>query len=203
MYSRKLKNSLWNYLPVGEEFIDYFGANKSELKPGYYSRILNQLCKIEFCDLNMRKLGADDRQLFLSLPRLNRFTPITNRAKITKIENDFDIDLYSLEALIDGIHFICESWKREKIAGLKLSQANYRKLDFQKWSYSDAENVYLKKLNEQLITKAEGNLLEDYLLFACCEVASECQLTIQFHIDMRANINRNLCDAQPIWLTPL
>jgi uncharacterized protein len=83
---------------------------------------------------------------------------------------------------------VCEQWKGQRVAGIKLSQSYHRRMDFAARQVADAERVFGALLagRHPGLHTAEGRLLEDYLVFECCRAATEAGLTIQFHLGLRA-----------------
>ena len=82
---------------------------------------------------------------------------------------------------------------------VKLSQSYHRRMDFQARAQADAARVFdgLLRGSYAGLESSEGRLLEDYLVFECCRAASAMDLTIQFHLGMRAGNNGSLEGADP------
>jgi glucuronate isomerase len=174
-------------------------AIRQNSKPGFYKEILKDKCNIAISLMNMDDLIDVDRTLFVPLPRLNRFSMIHSRGQIDAIEKDYNVNIGSLEEHVRVIRKVCEKWsthplpppeegRKEKVAGIKLSQSYHRRMDFLERSVADAAKVFGAMLtgNYAGLESEEGRLLEDYLVFECCRAASDVDLAIQFHLGMRA-----------------
>jgi len=168
-------------------------------KPGYYHRILREVCNISFTVPQMTELEVVDRSLFVPMPRLNRFSMVENRSQIEEIERLYQVEIRSLADLVRTIEEVCAAWKSEQVAGVKLSQSYFRRMDFHKRRPEDARVVFNRILAGEEVTLAgeAGTLLDDYLVFECCRAASEVDLTIQFHLGMRAGTYNTLEGCSP------
>jgi len=174
-------------------------AVRDHSRPGYYSRILRERGNIRVSVAQMVDLVEVDRELFVPMPRLNRFSMIERRSQIDAIESDYGFRIRSLGDLMEGIRAVCERWSRAGVAGVKLSQSYFRRMDFHSRDRSDAEDVLKRILRgEQVaVSSGAGRALGDYLVFACCRIASELDLTVQFHLGLRAGVRRSLEGCSP------
>ena len=171
--------------------------------PGYYHKILRDKCNIK---MSVKQIKNDilevDRTLFIPMPRLNRLSMIEKRSQIKEIENLYQVNIESLQDLVSAIESVCETWKREKVAGVKLSQSYFRRMDFKLRDENDASAVFnnILKGEEVELNSEKGKLLGDFLVFECCRVASEMDLTIQFHLGLRSGIYNSLegCSPSPM-----
>ena len=198
---------------ISESFRDLFGfpeltaetvgpisaAIQQNSKPGFYKEILKEKCNIAISLMNMDDLTDVDRELFVPLPRLNRFSMLNSRGDTEAIERGYNVSIGSLEEHIEVIRKVCEQWKRAKVAGVKLSQYYLRRMDFKERKRADAARVFGAMLagNYAGFESEDGRLLGDYLVFECCRAASEVDLAIQFHIGMRAGNYGSLEGSTP------
>ncbi len=180
-------------------------AIRQNSKPGFYKEILRDKSNIAISLMNMDDLADVDRTLFVPLPRLNRFSMLHSRGQIDAIEKDYNVSIGSLEEHVEVIRKTCEKWKEAKVAGIKLSQSYHRRMDFKEREVADAAKIFGAMLagNYSGLESEEGRLLEDYLVFECCRAASDVDLTIQFHIGMRAGNYGSLEGATPAPMTDL
>lgn len=157
-------------------------------RPGFYREVLQQRSNIALSVLNMEDLIEVDRELFLPLPRLNRFSMLRSAQQVRAIERDYDAAVGDLRQYVDLIHRVCRDWKESGVAGVKMSQSYHRRMDFTERQTCDAEEVFERLMRGEYagLESAEGRLLEDYLVFACCRAAAAVDFTIQFHQGMRA-----------------
>lgn len=155
---------------------------------GFYKRILQERCNIVLSVMQMDDLIPVDRELFLPMPRLNRFSMVDSLEKLRALERDYDASIGSLSEHVRLIRETCAQWKRAGVAGVKLSQSYHRRMDFIERDAQEASRVFemLLKGEHPGLESPQGRLLEDYLVFECCRAAAEADLTIQFHLGMRA-----------------
>ena len=182
-------------------------AIREACRPGYYHQILGEKCNIALSVVNMEDLAEVDRSLFIPLPRLNRFSSMRkgylSLQQIQAIERDYDVSIGSLDEHVETIERVCQQWKRAKVAGIKLSHSNHRRMDFRRRSRLDATKVFEQLLRGDRLEHEKERLLEDHLVFECCRAASDVGLAIQFHMGMRASNNRSLEGASPAPMVPL
>jgi predicted TIM-barrel fold metal-dependent hydrolase len=191
-YSQSILEALRDLFGVSELSAATVGplsdAIRERAVPGFYHDILRDRCLIERSVMQMEELEQVDRSLFIPMPRLNRFSMVDSLTKLRALEQDYGLGLDSLQAYADAIGQTCAQWKQAGIAGVKLSQSYRRRMDFIPRQASDARAIFDALLRDEHpgLDSPEGRLLEDYLVFECCRVASELDLTIQFHLGLRA-----------------
>ena len=83
----------------------------------------------EISVVNMEDLIEVDREFFLGLPRLNRFSMLHTAADVQAIERDYDVSIGSLDQHVEVIRQVCRDWKAATVAGIKLSQSYHRAMD--------------------------------------------------------------------------
>ncbi len=173
-------------------------AIQREQRPGLYQRVLSERARIAVSVLNVDRLVSVDRGLFVPLPRLNRFSSLREGClsphEIRAIEEDYNAPIGSIDDHVEVIQKVCHQWREARVAGVKLSHANHRPLDFRPRDHSDAAELFdtLRQEGAASLPREGHRLLEDYLVFECCRAASEAGLTIQFHTGMRAANWRSL-----------
>ena len=174
-------------------------------RPGLYREVLKSRANVRLSVVNMNDLVEVDREFFLGLPRLNRFSMLNSAADVEAIERDYEADIGSLDDHVSVIRQVCGDWKAAVVAGIKLSQSYHRAMDFTERSREDAAAVYDRLLRGEYngLNTPEGVVLEDYLVFECCRAAAESGLTIQFHMGMRAGNFGGMEGCSPAGLTEL
>ena len=180
-------------------------ALRRRAQPGLYTDVLKRRSNIELSVLNMNDLVEVDRDFFLPMPRLNRFSMLNSAADIRAIEADYDASITDLDGLVDLIQRTCEVWSAAPVAGVKLSQSYHRRMDFTARDGGEAAAVFDRFMRGDYagLNSAEGALLEDYLVFECCRAAAQADLTIQFHQGMRAANYGGMEGCSPAPLTEL
>ena len=163
-------------------------AMQALYKPGFYRQVLQDRCNLELSVLNMEDLQEVDRELFLPLPRLNRFSMLRSAGQIDAIEKDYNVSVGDLDGYIEVIRQVCQQWDQARVAGVKMSQSYHRRMDFTERKREDAAPIFdrLRRGEEFDLESPEGVLLEDYIVFECCRAAMDANLTVQFHQGMRA-----------------
>jgi len=163
-------------------------ALREHSQPGFYREILRNRANITISLMNMDDLVDVDKELFIPLPRLNRFSMLQSREQIHEIEKDYNVSIQTLEEHVAAIRKTCHQWKQAGAAGVKMSQSYHRCMDFKERSAADASRIFDALLQGKYagLESEEGRLLEDYLVFECCRAASDVDLAIQFHQGMRA-----------------
>lgn len=180
-------------------------ALQAHARPGFYHDILRGRANLERSVVNMEDLVEVDRELFLPLPRLNRFSMLRSADGVKAIEADYDASIDSLADHVALIRRVCQDWRQAEVAGIKLSQSYHRRMDFEARDEAAAAAVFagLLKGSYDGLESAAGRLLEDYLVFECCRAAADQDLTIQFHQGMRAGSYGGMEGASPAPLAPL
>ena len=173
--------------------------------PGFYREVLQRRAGIEMSVVNMQDLVEVDREFFLPLPRLNRFSMLNSAEQVAAIERDYDVCIGDLRRHVEVIGQVCRDWKEAGVAGVKLSQSYHRRMDFAEQTEEEAAAVFERLLGGEYtgLNTEEGKVLEDYLVFACCAVAAEVDLTVQFHQGMRAGNSGGMEGCSPAPLAPL
>jgi predicted TIM-barrel fold metal-dependent hydrolase len=208
-YSRCLRIGFEDLLGFADLTADTVGPLSAALaahaKPGFYGEILRKRANIRCSVVNMEDLVDVDRELFLPLPRLNRFSMLRSADQLQAIEADYAASITSLADHVALIDRVCQDWKRAGVAGIKLSQSYHRRMDFEGREPGAAVTVFAGLLRGDYdgLESPAGRLLEDYLVFECCRAASEADLTIQFHQGMRAGNYGGMEGASPAPLAPL
>ena len=184
---------------TGDTVVPLSESIRSNSVPGYYRTILRDRCGIVSSVSQMDELIEVDRELFTPMPRLNRFSMIENRRQIEDTAARCGRDIGSLRDLLSTIESVCETWRQKRVAGVKLSQSYVRRMDFLPRAEHDAARVFDEILagEEVGLTSDKGRILGDYLVFECCRTASEMDLTIQFHLGLRAGNRHSLEGCSP------
>ena len=190
---------------TGETVEPISEALRKSAKPGFYNEVLQRQSNIEMTVVNMEDLIEVDRQLFLPLPRLNRFSMLRSADQVRAIERDYNVSITTLDEHVEAIRKACQDWKAAMVAGVKMSQSYHRRMDFTQRRKEDAAKVFegLMRGDYAGLESEQGVLLEDYLVFECCRGASEADLTIQFHQGIRAGNYGSMEGCSPVQLTEL
>jgi predicted TIM-barrel fold metal-dependent hydrolase len=163
-------------------------AIRDARRPGHYRDVLRDQANIAVSLVQMEDLIDVDRELFLPMPRLNRFSMLRSRADLEAIERDYGVRLRTLDELVGTIRRACVAWKDAGAPAIKLSQSYHRRMDFQERASAPAAAVFRSIWDKTYagLDSEDGRLLEDFLVFACCRAATDAGLAIQFHVGPRA-----------------
>lgn len=208
-YSQAITEGIRDLLGFDELNRDTVEGISTELsrrnKPGLYRDVLKNRANIKLSVVNMDDLVPVDREFFLGLPRLNRFSMLNSVTDVEAIERDYDVTIRTLDDHVSTIQQVCRDWKASVVAGIKLSQSYHRAMDFTARSREEVVPIYNRLLRGDYdgLNSPEGVVLEDYLVFECCRAASDSKLTIQFHQGMRAGNYGGMEGCSPAGLTEL
>jgi hypothetical protein len=163
-------------------------AIRAARRPGHYREVLRERANISVSLVQMEDLLEVDRELFLPMPRLNRWSMLRSRESVEAIERDYRVALKSLDDLLGAIQQTCVLWRKAGAPAIKLSQSYHRPMDFEERAHADAARVYQSLLDGGYagLDSADGRVLEDYLVFACVRAATAAGLPVQFHVGPRA-----------------
>ncbi|MCC7262831.1 MAG: amidohydrolase family protein [Candidatus Latescibacteria bacterium] len=180
-------------------------AIRAHRRPGLYREVLSRRAGIEVSVVNMEDLVEVDREFFLPLPRLNRFSMLRSADQIRHIERDYGAAIGGLRDHVGLIDRVCGQWRTAGVAGIKLSQSYHRRMDFRRREFAAAEAVFAGLLKGEYpgLDTPAGAVLEDYLVFECCRAATEAGLAIQFHQGIRAGNHGGMEGCSPVPLIEL
>ena len=168
-------------------------AIRAGRRPGHYAEILRDRANIAISLVQMtgtygEEVAKIDRDLFLPVPRLNRFTMLRSRDDLSSLEADYSTDFRTVDDLIATMHARCAAWKDAGAPEIKLSQSYHRAMDFGAPDVSGAEAVF-RRLREGRypgLDTPDGRLLEDVLVHSAVSAATASGLPVQFHVGPRA-----------------
>ena len=189
----------------GDTVVPISEALQAHCRPGLYREVLQGRSNIEISVMNMDALIEVDREFFLPMPRLNRFSMLNQPSQLEALEKDHDCTITALKDLTELIRSVCRQWKGAGVAGVKMSQSYHRRMDFAPRAEADAVAAFdrLRRGEFDGLESGEGRLLEDYIVYECCRAASEADLTIQFHQGVRAGNFGGLEGCSPAPLSEL
>jgi hypothetical protein len=162
-------------------------------EPGHYAKILRDKANIRISLVQMTGTYGEevvdvDRELFLPVPRLNRFTMLRNRRDLMALEADYSTSFRTVEDVIATMHARCAAWKAAGAPEVKLSQSYHRALDFGEGDNRRAEAIFrqLRDGHYSGLDTPDGRTLEDVLVHGAVSAATAAGLPVQFHVGPRA-----------------
>lgn len=181
---------------------------KSSNQPGYFKKIIQDKCRINYILNDIDKLEEygisftqPDSDIFLPVIRLDHLLDINSAIKIKKLEEEYNITLTCLDNLLDLLDK-CFDERRGNIFAVKTAIGYSRDLFFDISLKSDAERVFQKLLSlndfcnrrNDCLSLNEIKPLQDYLFHYVINKAMEYNLPVQIHtgiLDSNANDVRN------------
>jgi uncharacterized protein len=154
--------------------------------PGFYSKILQDLAKIESCQVvNVDKVFIKSDTPLMLMQDIHA----------TGMIEGPDVPLFAQPAGITvntlaDWHRVIDWWfnKYGKYAtAIKVATAYSRNLDFDRVEDEKAEPIFAKKINGQSLSNEEKKKLEDHLFWYVATQAAEAKLPIKLHTGMYAS----------------
>jgi predicted TIM-barrel fold metal-dependent hydrolase len=151
---------------------------KSDIKPGYYRRMLNDVSNIEFCHVNCLDesvfMETEDPQL------LCQDINFGNLCDWGVVAAELGREISTLQQWRDGIEAVFERYGPRSIA-VKNAKAYSRKLNFKKVSADAVAPLVERKALGKDITWEESLTIEDHLFHFCIEQATAYNLPVKLH----------------------
>ncbi len=156
-------------------------------KKGYYKHVIQDVANIKHCHVNSpvnasKKSESPD----LLIP------DIVLNGLIQVVVKSYSVpDNMKINSLSDW-HSLIDWWFSEygKIAkGVKIGNAYFRRLDFEKVEATEVEAIFLRKIELQLLSPAEEKKLQDHLFWYCVDKATEYGLPVKMHTGQLAMNN--------------
>lgn len=147
------------------------------IKPGFYRRVLQEISKIESCQVNRWPfLESEMPDLLMSDLWVNGFiqnteNPYGEKAGI-KVKN-----LYDWHRVIDWWY----EWYGTRSIAIKVSSAYSRNIDFIRTSAEEVAPYFNKKISGKELEAGEQKKLEDHLFWYVIDRATEMNLPVKIH----------------------
>jgi predicted TIM-barrel fold metal-dependent hydrolase len=81
-------------------------------------------------------------------------------------------------------HLLIDLWfteYKQRAKGVKIGNAYFRRLDFEKVEAQEVEQLFIQKINSQLLEPREEKMLQDHLFWYCVDKATEYGLPVKMH----------------------
>lgn len=168
-------------------------AIRAGRRPGHYAEVLKGIGNIQVSLMQMggpfgEPVDDFDRELFLPVPRLNRFTMLRSRDDLMDLEREYNEEFSSVDGLASKMADRCAAWQAMGLPEVKLSQSYHRAMDFGDPDHDAAEAIFagLRTGRYEGLDSASGKVLEDVLVFHAVRSATAAGLPLQFHVGPRA-----------------
>jgi uncharacterized protein len=148
-------------------------------KKGFYKYLIQDLANIKYCHVNspIRACGkSESPDLLVQDIALNGLIQVS--AKPNSVPENFKINTLS------DWHSLIDWWFSEyqqTAMGVKIGNAYFRKLDFERVASSEVDKIFLQKINSRPIRPDEDKKLQDHLFWYSVDKASEYGLPVKLH----------------------
>jgi uncharacterized protein len=177
---RKTIKMLYGINEVSEaNIIELQNRYNQTRKKGFYKYIIQDIANIRHCHVHS-PIGAcrksESPDLLIQDIVLNGLIQVAVKPYSVP-EN------VTISSLSDW-HSLIDWWFSEynQIAqGVKIGNAYFRRLDFERVEGNDVEKIFLRKIGLQLITPGEEKKLQDHLFWYCVDKATKYGLPVKMH----------------------
>jgi uncharacterized protein len=148
-------------------------------KKGFYKHIINDLANIKHCHVNhpisaCRKSESPDLL----------FQDICLTGLIQVAQKPYSVpENFEINRLSDW-HLLIDWWFSEynqSARGVKVGNAYFRRLNFERVEAGDVEDIFNRKINSQIISPDEERKLQDHLFWYSVDKATEYGLPVKMH----------------------
>ena len=211
-YQRCIRESLKGLF--GEEDIDAGNCEvisdrlREAIQPGYYRRILRDVAKVEYAQVNSaeRPVFMETEQPDLLAQDLSTMALCTP-PDIPAVSMRSNLNITSLGDWHRAIDWCFETFGPRAIA-VKNQAAYIRRLDYADVSASEATMPFQRLLAGQIITPREEKAVQDHLFHYCIRKAGEFHLPVKLHTGYYARwhsmplerVRKNAGDLCPVVL---
>jgi predicted TIM-barrel fold metal-dependent hydrolase len=148
-------------------------------KKGFYKHIIRNLANIKHCHVHSPVTASkisESPDLLLQDIALNGLIQVA--VKPYSVPENVKITSLS------DWHLLIDWWFSEynrMATGVKIGNAYFRRLDFERTGSREVEEVFIRKLKLQTITPGEEKKLQDHLFWYCVDKATEYGLPVKMH----------------------
>jgi len=176
------------------------GKLQEDTKPGFYKRIMQDLCGIEIAIQCKDGVVPDDQDFFVYLCRDRTFG-----LPVSMLERETDRSVHSLSDYVDALHQYVADRKAEGAVGYKVGAAYGRSLDFPDVSHGEAERIFVKlraKVTSN-VSDAERETVENFLMRRAVEACIESDMPVVIHTGYQAGVHNDIRNARATHLWSL
>ena len=164
-------------------------------KKGYYKTVLRDIANIKYCQVNsldgkcFRETEYPEllKQDLSIIPMFTDENSVLGET-IEQFSKPTGIKVKNIDDWYAVIDWYFEKYGNKAIA-VKSQNAYSRTLDYEKVSKENAAPIFLKKLENKKIEKAEKKALEDHLFWYAVDKATEYNLPVKLHTGYFAGFN--------------
>jgi hypothetical protein len=172
-------------------------------KPGLYKKILEEKCNIKYCLWDQFWLDTPEKSDFFKLSlRLDDIVFVNSREDIHKLEEQYNIEIKTPEALEEILEISITRHKSSGLTAIKTALAYQRTLEFQKVSRAEAvlsmDRILLNRYSEH-----DAKVVQDYTMYSLAQKCFWHNLTVQVHTGLQEGNGNDIRNANPVLLSEL
>lgn len=174
-------------------------------RPGLYTQVLTEACKIERV-VNFGGPIVMDKRFFVPVISLTHLTEIADGRHLANAAHGYGSVPTSLAAYVELLAKILQDYRAQGMRAVKFGTAYSRDLRFGNVTTADAEKLFNRIHDEYFgfrqfaLGYNETRPLQDYLTLRMIEIATELDLPIVFHTGIHGNRNQlGNGDPLPLW----
>ena len=177
---------------------------KALYKPGLYKKVLRDKAKIEI-SINDKWITDADREFLAPVQHFHNYVVVRNRETLDLVEKENNVRIHTLDDLEKALEKNFIKCVKEKIVGVKCTQAYLRILRFDKVPKADAERLFNRIFSHLVegLNWEEAKPLQDYMFHKVVRLAIEHKLPIQIHTGIQAGNANIITNANPAHLINL
>jgi predicted TIM-barrel fold metal-dependent hydrolase len=148
-------------------------------KKGFYKYIIQDIANIKHCHINSPITACKKSES----PDLLHLDIALNGLIQVEVKPYSVPENVKINSLSDW-HSLIDWWFSEynQIAkGVKIGNAYFRRLDFEKVEADEVEDIFKRKFDIQIVSPAEEKKLQDHLFWYCVDKATEYGLPVKMH----------------------
>ena len=172
--------TLYGIDDISEDKINELQSNYEQTrKKGFYRYIIQDIANIKHCHVNSPNIACKKSES----PNL-LFQDIALNGLIQVAVNPYSVPENVITNSLSDWHSLIDWWFSRygmTATGVKIGNAYFRKLDFERTEASEVEEIFLRKIQLQIISPGEDKKLQDHLFWYCVEKATEYGLPVKMH----------------------
>lgn len=166
---------------------------QDDVRPGFYKRIMQDLCGIESAIQCKEGVETDDQDFFVYLCRDRAFG-----VPIGTLEQDTGRAIYTLNDYVDCMRQYVADQKKKGAVGYKVGAAYGRRIDYPAVGHGDAESVFVRLRAKVTsgVSDVDRELLENYLMRRGIEACIDVGMPVVIHTGYQAGVHNDIRNAR-------
>ncbi len=186
---------------INDDTVEAISSKMQEdTKPGFYKRLMQDLCGIEKAIQCKEGVEKGDQDFFVYLCRDRSYS-----VPIDTLEQETARSIHSLDHYVDALHQFAADRKKEGAVGYKVGAAYARRIDFPDVSKADAERVFVRLRAKVAsgVNDTDRELLENFLMRRAVEACIEVDMPVVIHTGYQAGVHNDIRNARATHLWSL